>query len=1263
MTKAEVNRPSGIRVRFDESVFTLANPVGPAPAPLRAGLREGPAPGLPDGLSAHTQGILAGMSAAGFTQVDVLDWQGRVGPAFGRGGAGAAGSSLEPLELEMEVPADQHAVVLLEQDGFYSWVAPSDAAPVAPSPGRKRSAPPPGRRLRFTLNIAHERPSAGAAKRGFIGEFLVGKVLAWVFTFVAREGLQLGVKLLERHVKEGPVIINSAEDPHAWTTQADLGKVKLPQDRAPRILLLVHGTFSSTLGAFSMLCATPWGRSFLSAALSHYDLVLGFDHRTLGEDPLANADDILEALGRLEARIPPRIDGIAHSRGCLVLRSLVEAVLPVSEPWHAESGACIFVAGTHDGTSLANPDNWRTLVDLYTNLASATAGLLSGFPGTAAAGLVLKETVSTLGALVKALVSGACGPDGVPGLSALVPGGHFVGEINKTQPRQKGPMESFYYVVESDFHVDLLGGAGHEPREFSRRLALLLAENFIGPLLPEPNDLVVPDRSMTAIDLTAGDFIKDKLDFGRNSAVYHTNYFARPEVADALVHWLGLPAPGQDKVAESGTMAMPDLGAAVNTGILVLDASVSGAEGATAIRETVPSYVVVRRPYMGRTLHYAYRPEDLVDRLDPTRLQTPLERLLDLHEGDSWPELRIGEELKPTSGAGQTGLRGIVMAAGRPVGVLPGPASPMPGMTLADLAQAAPAPGRAEGPFALRRAMPSFPGPGAYGFTLAAPPLMREIPQQVDLQPLPEKPPVFDCNFQAAMDQEVALGTIVTLDVEISRETLAAIQGRATAKEPVQLDPGAKVLVHVAPKLNFVNVGTSRIEVDPKTDLPALLSFDVAATDLGKGEVWVVVRQGVKPVTILKLFPEVTAMPAKARPRQQVASTQVLAPGEDRLDNVLLVLEQVNGNEMRLRYDLISKALGIVDLYESQPILGDRDAYVQEIYKEIETAWNSNPEDAKAFQEDLRAVGAQMFTTLFPPRLQQALWDHREKLDGIMVISEEPFIPWELVHLKEPGQALGQESRFLAELGLVRWIHGCGHPPGLVQVREGRARYLIPDYLEPNLALPSAQEEGRILQEVFGATAIEPQPNPAREALRGPDPFDLFHFAGHGEAENGNIAHAQLLLQGRMEGGGFKRVFLNATTVEAFANLGSAGAKSNRPMVVLNACQVGRTGFALTRIGGFATAFLSRGAGIFVAPLWSVPDRAAVDFVATLYEWLVKGDSLAKAAAKARQAIRKPGDATWLAYSIYGNPEARMEAPCAGTASASADASRSGPRT
>ena len=114
--------------------------------------------------------------------------------------------------------------------------------------------------------------------------------------------------------------------------------------------------------------------------------------------------------------------------------------------------------------------------------------------------------------------------------------------------------------------------------------------------------------------------------------------------------------------------------------------------------------------------------------------------------------------------------------------------------------------------------------------------------------------------------------------------------------------------------------------------------------------------------------------------------------------------------------------------------------------------------------------------------------------------------------------------------------------------------------------------------------------------------------------------------------------YLGATTVSENARLTKADEIG--PLVVLNACQVGRAGELLTTVGGFAKAFLDAGASAFVSCLWSVAQEPSRVFVEKLYEELLDETPMALASARAREATRKAGDASWLAFVVYSRPDA-----------------------
>ena len=109
------------------------------------------------------------------------------------------------------------------------------------------------------------------------------------------------------------------------------------------------------------------------------------------------------------------------------------------------------------------------------------------------------------------------------------------------------------------------------------------------------------------------------------------------------------------------------------------------------------------------------------------------------------------------------------------------------------------------------------------------------------------------------------------------------------------------------------------------------------------------------------------------------------------------------------------------------------------------------------------------------------------------------------------------------------------------------------------------------------------------------------------------------------------------------ANLGLRRPLDERPLVFLNACQIGRSALSLTDIGGWAAQFLRAGVAAFIGAYWSVYDQAAHDFARAFYGRLLAGLSIGQAAQEARAVIRPLGDPTWLAYTVFAHPLATVK--------------------
>ncbi len=498
------------------------------------------------------------------------------------------------------------------------------------------------------------------------------------------------------------------------------------------------------------------------------------------------------------------------------------------------------------------------------------------------------------------------------------------------------------------------------------------------------------------------------------------------------------------------------------------------------------------------------------------------------------------------------------------------------------------------------------------------------------------------CYIYAEMDDRVIIDRITTLGVTVSGDELQIQSSQTSLGAKVSVDSTKRLIVQVIPKTNFSIIDEEdRVEVNPPTQGQQFqIYFDLKPTHLGEGEVWVVVRQGQMPLLTLSLKPQILETRLQSPSKTKVDGSILDFPPPSEPLHQLRIIEQRNGDRIIYRYELESPELSLLNAYESLPITSQRQEHVENLYREIESRWISNQDDVEAFTAELRAFGGNLFDELFPSELRSLLWQNYSQIKSIMVLSTEPFIPWELVHLKQPNQTnLPEETIFLGQMGLVRWLYGT-FPAQTIKIREGRARYIIPHYPDSRYQLPQAEEEAEFLEQTFHAQAIEPQSTPVRKLLETGN-FDLLHFAGHGTADLDNVGNSKLMLQGRMDENTYIPNYLSATTIGQFANLKSVD--KNSPMIVLNACQIGREGYTYTSLGGFAQAFLKGGASAFIGPLWSVGDRSARIFTETLYKELIKGLTLSEATVIAREQARHAGDATWLAYAVYGHPHLRIQ--------------------
>ncbi|HBL26662.1 MAG TPA: hypothetical protein DD490_07495 [Acidobacteria bacterium] len=287
-------------------------------------------------------------------------------------------------------------------------------------------------------------------------------------------------------------------------------------------------------------------------------------------------------------------------------------------------------------------------------------------------------------------------------------------------------------------------------------------------------------------------------------------------------------------------------------------------------------------------------------------------------------------------------------------------------------------------------------------------------------------------------------------------------------------------------------------------------------------------------------------------------------------------------------------------------------------------------------KKKLESLGHDLWRELFSSELR-AVYRRviRPAVHSWVIVSDEPWIPWELVKPYddgEPGEPLDDDFLCL-RFALTRWL--VGDKPFVPEISLGRLAVVVsaPD-------LPHAAQERKLfnqLKETFPGLHVEaPRLDSASYVLEflTSAAFDLVHFIGHGTPMTAHPDEAGL-------------PFADKTALRPADLHGSAATSlgRSRPLVFLNACWAGKEGWSLTQLGGWAARWIGVcGCGAFVAPLWPVRDQAALTFAWSFYEALGHGATLGDAALAARLRVAKerPGDPSAYAYTVYGHPNARV---------------------
>jgi hypothetical protein len=327
--------------------------------------------------------------------------------------------------------------------------------------------------------------------------------------------------------------------------------------------------------------------------------------------------------------------------------------------------------------------------------------------------------------------------------------------------------------------------------------------------------------------------------------------------------------------------------------------------------------------------------------------------------------------------------------------------------------------------------------------------------------------------------------------------------------------------------------------------------------------------------------------------------------------------------EDRYSFQLIGEAWNPVEI--TRRLAGDPTQVVGALIDELRamSANESRFASPVLVRHRIRNLGAQLWADVVPEAIRRQFWAQGNRIKLFTIASDMDTVPWELLYPVDGDN----DNGFLAEqFPVVRRVYGQGRTR-ILRLDSGAA-YIVPPGSPANA-----------MAEVDGVQSIFPVNVRNRGVHASLAEFielldvapSVLHFACHNTfTEKGGSVIT-------LEGGPLRPSDLAiAVQQKRLAAIS--------PLVFLNACRTAGDIPGLMQLVGWARQFMGAGAGAFIGSLWAVRSSSAKIFAEAFYQAMVRERApLGAASLRARRAISgDPGDPTWLAYTVYGNPSASI---------------------
>lgn len=386
-------------------------------------------------------------------------------------------------------------------------------------------------------------------------------------------------------------------------------------------------------------------------------------------------------------------------------------------------------------------------------------------------------------------------------------------------------------------------------------------------------------------------------------------------------------------------------------------------------------------------------------------------------------------------------------------------------------------------------------------------------------------------------------------------------------------------------------------------------------------------------------------------------------------DLILYVKYEVAQNQPLLRFTLFQKGKSELE-FSPVRLDGNLEAYATTLHKRLieliemtcptgatiqkVVTESTQANDGKLFsvkqptrvslnnvEQRLKKIGYKLWKELIPPELKTLYGENRESWHDktLFVISDEPFIPWEMIWPYDARSNWEDEEPWCISLRMTCWLRrdtqDNSQEVAPTRLPLSKLAYVVPK--DSGLKYANKEKEFFIkLVSQYKLCDVSPAYSGLSEILELLEngQYNWFHIAASNRELNPNILDDSSAIC--LEDGEYLTLD-DVLGLEIERHI-----YNSRPAFFFNVSHSSRQAWGLNGLGGWPTRLLSAGAGLFLAPWWRVSDDLALEFAKTFYQELLKGQTVAEAVRLSRLAIRRTGDPTWVAYRIYAHPNARV---------------------